>query len=324
MRVFVIQVYGNSFLFCIFARWKSRYVRVWDTLMMKNKFYLLIVLLSLFLGSCAKWTALQNTRDYEYKYEAAKSLYAEGKYGQASMYFAEVLAIMKGTANAEESLYLAGMSNFRNKDYDAASQYFKKYYQVYPKGLYVEYARYYCGLSLYNMTPDPRLDQQSTFEAIKEFQEFLDYYPYTSIKESTQEMIYALQDKLVEKEYLSAKLYYDLGTYTMNCAYGGSNYEACVVTAQNALRDFPFAKPERREELSIMVLRAKYLLAEQSIDIKRVLRYRDCIDEYYSFVNDFPESRYVKEAEKIMSKSTDYVTKHASKDEVVEWTACIR
>lgn len=286
--------------------------------MMKNKFYLLIVLLSLFLGSCAKWTALQNTRDYEYKYEAAKSLYAEGKYGQASMYFAEVLAIMKGTANAEESLYLAGMSNFRNKDYDAASQYFKKYYQVYPKGLYVEYARYYCGLSLYNMTPDPRLDQQSTFEAIKEFQEFLDYYPYTSIKESTQEMIYALQDKLVEKEYLSAKLYYDLGTYTMNCAYGGSNYEACVVTAQNALRDFPFAKPERREELSIMVLRAKYLLAEQSIDIKRVLRYRDCIDEYYSFVNDFPESRYVKEAEKIMNKSTDYVTKHASKDEVVE------
>lgn len=285
---------------------------------MKNKFYLLIVLLSLFLGSCAKWTALQNTRDYEYKYEAAKSLYAEGKYGQASMYFAEVLAIMKGTANAEESLYLAGMSNFRNKDYDAASQYFKKYYQVYPKGLYVEYARYYCGLSLYNMTPDPRLDQQSTFEAIKEFQEFLDYYPYTSIKESTQEMIYALQDKLVEKEYLSAKLYYDLGTYTMNCFYGGSNYEACVVTAQNALRDFPFAKPERREELSIMVLRAKYLLAEQSIDIKRVLRYRDCIDEYYSFVNDFPESRYVKEAEKIMNKSTDYVTKHASKDEVVE------
>lgn len=292
-------------------------MRVRNLKVMK-KHCLLMAILATFLGSCAKWTALQNTRDFEYKYEAAKSLYAEGKYGQASMYFAEVLAVMKGTANAEESLYLAGMSNFRNKDYDAASQYFRKYYQVYPKGLYVEYARYYCGLSLYNMTPDPRLDQQSTFEAIKEFQEFLDYYPYTSIKESTQEMIYSLQDKLVEKEYLSAKLYYDLGTYTMNCAYGGSNYEACVVTAQNALNDFPFAKPERREELSIMVLRAKFLLAEQSVDVKRVSRYRDCIDEYYSFVNDFPESRYVKEAEKIMNKSTDYVAKHAPKDEVVE------
>lgn len=292
-------------------------MRVRDMKVMK-KHCLLIVVLATFLASCAKWTALQNTQDYEYKYEAAKSLYAEGKYGQASMYFAEVLAVMKGTAYAEESLYLAAMSNFYNKDYDAASQYFRKYYQVYPKGLYVEYARYYCGLSLYNMTPDPRLDQQSTYEAIKEFQDFMDYYPYTSIKASTQEMIYALQDKLVEKEYLSAKLYFDLGSYTMNCAYGGSNYEACVVTAQNALRDFPFAKPERREELSVMILRARFLLAEQSVDSKHISRYRDCIDEYYAFVNDFPESKYIKEAEKIMSKSTDFVNKHASKDEVVD------
>ena len=284
---------------------------------MKRNF-ILIPLLAIALGSCSKWTAIQNTRDYEYKYEVAKAYYMEGKYSQASVYFAEVLAFMKGTVNAEESLYLAAMSNFMNKDYDAASQYFRKYYQVYPKGLYVEYARYYCGLALYNMTPDPRLDQQSTYEAIKEFQDFLDYYPYTSINESTLEMIYKLQDKLVEKEYLSAKLYYDLGSYTMNCAYGGSNYEACVVTAQNALRDFPFASADRREELSIMILRSRFHLAEQSVDSKRVNRYRDCIDEYYAFTNDFPESKYIKEAAKIMEKSTAYVNKHASKDELVD------
>lgn len=284
---------------------------------MKRNF-ILIPLLAIALGSCSKWTAIQNTRDYEYKYEVAKAYYMEGKYSQASVYFAEVLAFMKGTVNAEESLYLAAMSNFMNKDYDAASQYFRKYYQVYPKGLYVEYARYYCGLALYNMTPDPRLDQQSTYEAIKEFQDFLDYYPYTSIRESTLEMIYKLQDKLVEKEYLSAKLYYDLGSYTMNCAYGGSNYEACVVTAQNALRDFPFASADRREELSIMILRSRFHLAEQSVDSKRVNRYRDCIDEYYAFTNDFPESKYIKEAAKIMEKSTAYVNKHASKDELVD------
>ena len=283
-----------------------------------KRYFILIPLLAMVLGSCSKWTAIQNTRDYEYKYEVAKAYFMEGKYSQASVYFAEVLAFMKGTINAEESLYLAAMSNFMNRDYDAASQYFRKYYQVYPKGLYVEYARYYCGLALYNMTPDPRLDQQSTYEAIKEFQDFLDYYPYTSIKESTLEMIYKLQDKLVEKEYLSAKLYYDLGSYTMNCAYGGSNYEACVVTAQNALRDFPFASADRREELSIMILRSRFHLAEQSVDSKRVNRYRDCIDEYYAFANDFPESKYIKEAAKIMEKSTAYVNKHASKDELVD------
>ncbi len=286
---------------------------------MKSKNYLLAALLSLVLCSCGRITALQNSRDFEYKYEVAKSYLVEGKYGQASMLFAEVLAVMKGTANAEESLYLAAMSNFLHKDYDAASLYFRKYYQVYPKGQYVEYARYYCGLSLYNMTPDPRLDQQSTYEAIKEFQEFLDYYPYTSIKASTQDMIYALQDKLVEKEYLSAKLYYDLGSYSLNCGiHGGSNYEACVVTARNALNDFPYASAERREELSIMILRSKYLLAQESVDSKRVNRYRDCIDEYYSFINDFPESKYIPEAEKFFLKSKDFVEKNAPKGEIVE------
>ncbi len=285
---------------------------------MKSKNYLLVALLALVLASCSRITALQNSRDFEYKYEVAKSYMMEGKYGQASVLFAEVLAVMKGTANAEESLYLAAMSNFKHKDYDAASLYFRKYYQVYPKGQYVEYARYYCGLSLYNMTPDPRLDQQSTYEAIKEFQEFLDFYPYTSIKQSTQEMIYALQDKLVEKEYLSAKLYFDLGSYTMNCVYGGSNYEACVVTARNALNDFPYASSERREELSIMILRSKYLLAEESVPSKQVTRYRDCIDEYYAFTNDFPESKYIAEAEKMFTRSQTFVEKHATKGETVE------
>ena len=123
---------------------------------------------------------------------------------------------------------------------------------------------------------------------------------------------------MVEKESLSAQLFFDLGSYTMNCAYGGSNYEACVVTAQNALRDFPFASAERREELSIMILRSKFKLAEESVDVKRVSRYRDCIDEYYAFVNDFPESKYMKEAKSKMGKSSAYVNKHASKDEVVE------
>lgn len=279
----------------------------------------LFILASVVLfSSCARLTALQNTQDYEYKYEAAKCLFAEGKYSQASLYFAEVLAVMRGTANSEESLYLAAMSNFLSKDYDVASSYFRKYYEVYPKGIYVEYARYYCGLALYNMTADPRLDQTSTYEAIKEFQEFLDLYPYTSLKAVTTEMIYSLQDKLVEKEYLSAKLYYDLGSYTMNCAYGGSNYEACVVTAQNALRDFPYASAQRREQLSIMVLRSKFNLAEASVESKRLPRYRDCIDEYYSFVNDFPESKYIKDAERIFAKSTEYVSSHASKDELAE------
>ena len=187
--------------------------------MAKNILILMLALLA--MTSCKRFNALEKSNDYEYKYEVAKQYFFEGKYVKASLMFGDLLAVMKGTLNGEESLYMLAMSSFLCRDYENASQYFRKYYQSYPKGQYVEYARYYAGYSLYKKVPDPRLDQSNTYQAIHEFQQFLDYYPYTRIKNETHQMIYALQDRLIEKEYMSAKLYYDLGTYIGNCTSGG-------------------------------------------------------------------------------------------------------
>ena len=170
-------------------------------------------------------------------------------------------------------------------------------------------ARYNSGYALYKQTADVRLDQTSTIEAINEYQSFLDYCPNTDLKDQAQQVIYELQDKLVKKEYLSAKLYYDLGTYTINCIYGGNNYEACIVTAQNALKDYPYASPSLREDLSILILRAKYHLARQSVEEKRLERFRETIDEYYAFRNDFPESQYLKEAQTLFDHSERIVAR---------------
>ena len=92
-------------------------------------------------------------------------------------------------------------------------------------------------------------------------------------------------------------------------AYGGSNYEACIVTARNALLDYPYASPQRREDFSIMILRAKFKLAQQSVEAKRLDRYRDTIDEYYGFVNEYPESKYLKDAQRIFAQSERYVNR---------------
>ena len=121
-------------------------------------------------------------------------------------------------------------------------------------------------------------------------------------KESLQ-----LQDKLVEKEYLSAKLYYDLGSYTGNTVYSstGNNYLAAVVTAQNILREYPYT--QRREDLSILILRAKYDMAKESVLEKKAERMRETIDEYYAFKNEFPDSKYMKEVEAIFKDASKYV-----------------
>ncbi len=271
-------------------------------------------ILSLALTSCGPYAYVQKSPDYEYRYEHAKAAYAQGKYKQASELLMDLIATYRGTQYAEESLYMLSMSEYLGKDYEAAASYFKKYYQTYPKGKYVEHARYYYGHSLYLQTPDPRLDQSSTTEAISAFQEFLDFYPYTSLRSQAEEIIYSLQDKLVEKEYLAAKLYYDLGDYVLNCTYGGSNFEACVVTAENALKDYPYARPERREELSLLILKAKYHLARNSVESMKIDRFRDTIDEYYAFTNDYPESKHTKEVNQIF-KEAEQIVKQAGVSE---------
>lgn len=282
---------------------------------MNRLLFLLLMPCFLLLTSCSEYSAVLKTGDYEYKYEAAKALYADGHYRQASELFGLLLAPLKGTSYGEESLFMIGESNLKARDYESAVMFFKKYYQLYSKGSYMERARFNTGYALYKQIPDVRLDQTSTMEAIREFQSFLDYCPETSLKPQTHEYIYEMQDRLVEKEYLSAKLYFDLGTYTFNSAYGGNNYEACVVTAQNALKDYPYASARLREELSILVLRAKYHLARQSVETKRLERFRDTVDEFYAFQNDYPESQYMKEANDIFRHSERVVARKGALDD---------
>ena len=233
--------------------------------------------------------------DYEYKYEAAKNYFAKGQYNRAATLLNELIAILKGTDKAEESLYMLGMSYYNQNDYQTAAQTFTQYYNVYPRGTFTELARFHAGKALYLDTPEPRLDQSGTYNAIQQLQMFLEYFPNSAKKDEAQNMIFALQDKLVMKEYLSAKLYYNLGNYL------GNNYESCVITAQNALKDYPYTN--MREDLSILILRAKYEMAVFSVEDKREERYREAVDEYYAFKNEFPESKYMKDADRIFKEA---------------------
>ena len=260
-----------------------------------KKNILLTLLAASLLSSCGEYNKLLKSTDYEYKYEAAKNYFAKGQYNKAATLLNELVAILKGTDKAEESLYMLGMSYYNQKDYQVAAQTFIQYYNVYPRGTFAELARFHAGKAMYLDTPEPRLDQSGTYSAIQQLQMFMEYFPESSKKEEAQDMIFQLQDKLVMKEYLAAKMYYNLGNYL------GNNYLSCVITAQNALKDYPYTN--MREDISILILRAKYEMALHSIDEKRPDRYRETVDEYYAFKNEFPESKYLKEADRIFRAS---------------------
>ena len=259
------------------------------------------------LTSCGEYNKVLKCTDYEYKYEAAKSYFAQGQNTKAATLLEDLITILKGTSSGEESLYMLSMAYYNQGDYVTAAQYLNTYYTTYPRGKYTEQARFNAGRALYLDTPEPRLDQSSTVKAIQELQMFMEYFPRSERKDEAQNMIFELQDKLVEKDYLSAKLYYDLGDYTGNSSYSttGNNYLAAIVTAQNILKDYPYTK--LREDISILILRARYDMAKASVDEKKEERMRDTIDEYYAFINEFPESKYLAEAEKMFKNASTYV-----------------
>lgn len=265
----------------------------------------LLFLMVLTLSSCSDLDKVLKSSDFDVRYEAAKQYYFDGKYDNSATLLVDLIAAAKGTDRAEETLYLLGMSAYKAKNYDAASGYFKKYYETYPKGTYVEEARLFSGRSLYMNTPQPNLDQSDTYAAITEFQSFTENYPNSKYYNEAMSLIFELQDKLIEKEFAAAKLYYNLGSYFGNCTNGGSNYQACIVTAQNAINDYPYTP--RREEFAVLILKAKFDLADQSVESKKLERCQSAIDEFQGFLNEFPESNFRAEAQKRYDKAKAYV-----------------
>ena len=276
---------------------------------------LTITLISvLMLSSCNSYNTLLKSTDYGYKYEAAKEYYISGQYTRSYQLLEELIMVMKGSDRGEESLFMLGMCFYNLRDYETATMYLDRYTKTYAKGEYTELARFYSGKASYLQSPDPRLDQSPTYAALNKLQEFLEFHPYSDLREDVNDMMYDLQNRLVMKEFESAQLYYNLGTYIGNCFYGGSNYEACIITAENALRTYPYTR--LREDLYMMILRSRYELAQRSIIEKSEDRYLQTIDEYYGFKNEFPDSKYMKEADQIYKRCSAKVKKKEDSKEL--------
>ena len=255
------------------------------------------MMIAVLFSSCGEYNKILKSTDYELKYSYAKKYFNMKEFTKSATLLEELVPIYKGTASAEESLYLLAQSYYGQKDYLTASQYFNTYYTTYPKGEYTELARYYSGYGLYLDSPDPRLDQTQTYKAIAELQLYLEYYPQSERAKEAQNIMFELQEKLAFKELLATRLYYNLGTYM------GNNFQSSVITAQNALKNYPYSK--YREEFMYYVIQSKYELAMVSVEEKLQGRYRDVVDEYYNYMNEYPEGKYVKQ----VNKFYDYASK---------------
>ncbi len=266
-----------------------------------NKFFLgaLVILLTFSLSSCGEFIRVQKSTNIALKYDYAKKYYNQKKWSHAADLLVDVVSAYDGTSEEHKPSSCWEMLLY-NKTKEKLQQSVSAVTIIpTPKGPQAEEARYKAGVAMYQISPEAKLDQNATYMAIQELQNFLEFYPQSTHRKEVQSMLFDLQDKLSYKEYLAAQLYYDMGMYL------GNNYQSAIVTANNALKDFPYTR--YREDLQILILRASYREAINSVETRIQTRLRSVSDKYFAYINEFPEGKYRKEADQIYKKVSSLI-----------------
>lgn len=269
---------------------------------MRIRLYIVLAIL-IFATSCGEYEKLLKSSDFELKKTKALEYYNEGKYVKTTELLRQILPRYRATQEGEELNWINARSYYGMKDYIMAGSQFKLFIDQFPFGKNAEEATYLSAYCDYLISPRAALDQSSTRDAIEGFYLFINKFPYSPRVEECKRLITEMEDKIVEKNYKSARLYYDM-----------KEYKAAIVAINNSLK--VYADSKYREEMMFLKLNSLFLYAQLSMPDKQKTRYQDTLDDYYSFMEEYPESLYSKDVKDIFQKTDRYLKAAIPKSEI--------
>ncbi|WP_064198381.1 MULTISPECIES: outer membrane protein assembly factor BamD [Emticicia] len=271
---------------------------------------LLFVSVLLFSACSSKFMKLQKKGTTEEKYKAANDYYKKGDFYKAGILFEEIIPLLKGDSLAENAQFYNAYAQYQQKQYSMSAYLFKSFYATYANSPMAEEAFYMYANSMYKDSPNFNLDQSSTLTAIDALQTFINSYPESKYAESCNQDLKDLRHRLEEKAYEKAKLYYKTSGVTI------ANFKAAVVAIDNFQKDFPDS--EYIEELSFLKVQSQYDLATVSFENKQRERFADALKFYEDFIDKYPKSKYIKQAEKVYDGSTKGLEKAVKYEQEVK------
>lgn len=255
--------------------------------------FLFFVIVSIF-SNCNSFSKVQKSKDYNYKLTKAEEYFQKKKYKFAQQLFEELFPVLKGTDKFEDLYYKYAYCFYYDDLYKEAENLFKGYLEVFPnssRAEEVDYMRAYC---YYKQSPKLELEQVNTVKAIGMMQTFINTHPGSPrIKEAT-EIIDNSRVKLEQKEYRGAQLYYDIG-----------EFRAAAISFSNIINSYP--ESSSGETYKLMVVKSYYKFAKMSVADKQIERFEKVITEYQDFVDRYPESKLLKEAEEFSTLSQNHI-----------------
>ena len=230
-------------------------------------------------------------------YSEGMKYYEREKWKQSGDLFDACRAYYVGDSKEDSIAFFSARSKFKGRDYVDATTQLDEFRRKFGRSVFIEDAEAMLAMCHYYLSPDPTRDQTVTAEAIVAFSEFIERYPNSKRVEAFSKLITELTERLKKKAYLNAYTYFKI-----------QRYKSAVVALRNALKLYP--ETPHREEILYLIAVSNYRLAHNSIEEKQGDRYLNVLDSYYSFINEFPESKHRKELERYVKEAKDYLDKN--------------
>jgi outer membrane protein assembly factor BamD len=263
--------------------------------------YLLFPALLLAALACSKFRKLERSEDWRLKYEAGQDYFKKKDYYHAAILFEQILPIVRGLPEGEKVEFYLAYCQYYQKTYLLASNQFKVFYETYGRSSLSEEAYFMYAYSLYTASPDAQLDQKSSIEAMSAMQNFLNQFPGSQFSDKATEVVASCQQKLEQKEFDNANQY-------LKMRY----YQAAVIAFGNFRKTFPDSK--FLEQIAFLKISAQFKWAEQSIPSKQLERYSSIVEFYREMIDSYPNSQYLKEAERMYTTSLNQINFIKSKN----------
>lgn len=249
-----------------------------------------LLMASSLLAGCGNYEKVLKSTDSELQYKTALEYYGKKKYSKAQRLFERCVPVYRVTQRADSLGYYLSDCYFQTSSYALAGYSFDQLVQNYPRSVFAEESMFMSAYCLYKASPRPSLDQEYTYKAIAGFERFVELYPLSSRAPEANALLKELYGKLLTKSYKAAWQY-----------YWQRNYRAAVAALKNSLLEYPVT-PYREEQMYLLT-KSSYLLAVNSVESKQRARYQNAVDNYLSFISEFPDSKHLKEVSQYYVRS---------------------
>lgn len=256
-----------------------------------KKFFPIIIIIPFLFSACkTEFEKVRTSNDPEMTYKAANQYFESENYLNAQVLYEIAIPYYRGKEEAEDLYYKFAYTHYHLKDYILASHYFKNFAKSFYASPNKEEAEFMEAYSKYKLSPNHKLDQSYSGDAIDALQNFINRYPESEKVEECNSLIDDIRGKLELKAFDEAQLYFDL-----------KNYNSAISSAENMLIDFPDTK--RGAEVRYLILRASYKWAKNSVFEKKEERFKDCIEKLNTFRKRYKSREYKEEIDEILKDS---------------------